>query len=451
MIQDQATLPWLAWWIVAAVAVIVIQGRQRRNSTGLVVAYVVSLWLLHWLGSAAHLSDTFSSIDKAIVYQGLRQSTFAMSSFAIGAMIVGPFLNQVVGHRLTRPLQEPHPSLSKSYIAIGAVSYLVLIFTQVNDAPTLSALAAAGHNFFLVGLCLMCWTAILHRRFARLTLLVAIALALPFLTIVIEGAIGYGTAAAVVALAFIATRFRSQWPMALAGLLIAYVGLSGFMGYFRDRSEIREVVWSNASMIERIASLRGTVVDFEWFDPSNSDHLRRIDARLNQDDLVGSAVNRLSITGDYAHGRTMWESVQALVPRALWPDKPFIAGSGDLVANATGRTFARGTSVGIGHVLELYMNFGTLGVIIGSFFLGISLGAVDMIAASKLNAGDFQGFALLMLVGICFLDVGGSFVALTSSAAASALIAVLVNRLWLARLQRRRSSQPLAPPAQGYA
>ncbi len=47
------------------------------------------------------------------------------------------------------------------------------------------------------------------------------------------------------------------------------------------------------------------------------------------------------------------------IPRALWPNKPVVGGSGDLVSTYTGIRFADGTSVGIGQVLESFVNFGT--------------------------------------------------------------------------------------------
>src|ERR1700734_2977948 len=97
----------------------------------------------------------------------------------------------------------------------------------------------------------------------------------------------------------------------------------------------------------------------------------RVDARLNQNWLVGAAVNRLSETDAFAHGDTLWDAPLALIPRALWPDGPTNAGSGDLVNRYTDIKFGAGTSVGIGQVLEFYANFGTTGVMIGFALMGL--------------------------------------------------------------------------------
>ena len=77
----------------------------------------------------------------------------------------------------------------------------------------------------------------------------------------------------------------------------------------------------------------------------------------------------------FAYGATVppW----ALIPRAVWPDKPDVAGSGDIVSEFTGIRFAEGTSVGVGQVMEFYVNFGIPGVLIGFFGLGYLLMWLD--------------------------------------------------------------------------
>ena len=129
----------------------------------------------------------------------------------------------------------------------------------------------------------------------------------------------------------------------------------------------------------------------------------------------------------------MWDATIALIPRALWADKPVAAGSGDLVTRYTGIEFAQGTSVGIGQVMEFYINFGTFGVVLGFVVLGMLLSIVDSAAGHKLAAGDWPGFALWYLPGLALLQVGGSLVDLTASVAASSVAALTVNQLLVRR------------------
>jgi hypothetical protein len=258
------------------------------------------------------------------------------------------------------------------------------------------------------------------------------------LTVVTRGFISYGAVAALTVLIFTSTFVRSRFVVVVAGILIGYLGLSVYVTYMRDRGEIRETVWGGQPLRNRVERVTTTIKGFEWFDASNNEHLSRIDERLNQSFLVGAAVSRLSDIGGYAHGATLWEALLALIPRAIWPEKPSSAGSGTLVSEYTGIQFAPGTSIGIGQVMEFYVNFGTLGVFIGFTIMGIAVTVLDLLAAECLAVGDLHGFVLRYLPGISLLQVGGSMVEITTSAAASVFVAILANK-YLDRLQRKQA------------
>jgi len=207
------------------------------------------------------------------------------------------------------------------------------------------------------------------------------------------------------------------------------VALSFYVCYMRDRSEIREVVWGGRSLVDRVEQVFDTVARFEWFDPTYPTHLVHVDTRLNQNFLVGSAVSRLAVMGDYAYGGTLMDSVLALVPRVIWPDKPVSGGSGDLVTRYTGLRFAEGTSVGVGHVLEAYINFGTLGVVAVFAILGTVVTVIDTVSRERLEANDWRGFALRYGPGLALLQVGGSLAEAMGSLAATLVAVVVVNHL----------------------
>jgi hypothetical protein len=205
--------------------------------------------------------------------------------------------------------------------------------------------------------------------------------------------------------------------------------MSLYVTYMRDRTDIREVVWGGESVTARLNRLEDTFLNLELFDIYNVDHLQRVDLRLNQNYLVGMGVEYLDQHPDsFANGETILEAVFAPIPRALWPDKPSAAGSGDLVSRFTGIQFAEGTSVGIGQVMELYVNFGTPGVFLGFIILGAVLAYVDAQAARYRNSGEWHRFTMWFLPGLSLLQLGGSLVEVTSSAAAAIVVAVLLNR-----------------------
>ena len=66
---------------------------------------------------------------------------------------------------------------------------------------------------------------------------------LPFVTILTRGFIGYGAVAALTVLIFISGFVKPRVVVFAMALLVGYVGLSVFVTYMRDRSEIRSTVW----------------------------------------------------------------------------------------------------------------------------------------------------------------------------------------------------------------
>ena len=430
---------WLLVWAGAASAVVYSRLKRTSVGTGLVPVYIFNLWLIHWLAVCMYLIPGYEYYNVDVVRQGFEQSTYGIVAFAFGSLVLTPFLMKLHPVRETQPVSyEVHEKLPAAYMIAGAASY-VLLSSFLGRLPTAIALVGVGQQLFIVGVCLWFWMAWWKQDAKRSIMCGAITLLLPFITIVSRGFIGYGAMAVMTILTFIVSFTRVSAKVLVAVLLLGYVGLSFYVSYMRDRGEIREVVWGGEPLQERVTRVYQTINTLEWFDPSNESHLTRIDERLNQNFLVGSAVDWLSLSKDYARGETFWLALFAFVPRAIWPEKPVVAGSGDLVSDHTGLRFDEDTSVGIGQVMEFYINFGTGGVIFGFLIMGVILTMIDLNAGRRLLQDDWQKFALWYLTGISFLQVGGSLAEVTSSAAASVVVALLVNNALLYNFQRKRA------------
>ncbi|SRR6266436_842466 len=434
MLFDNGFLIWLVMWLVIAAAILCLQTRQSSHRVGLVLAYVFSLWLIHWLAAAMYVLPWYSNFNTDDVLAGLQQSTYAVAAFGVGSLLLSPLVRKIFSFPPATLPRTPSLRTTRIYIIAGLVFYLLL--GPLLSGPTITAVVTSGGSLITAGLVLKSWSAWKSQDRREFSKSLGLSLGLPFLTLITSGFIGYGTSALILVWAAVASFYRPRWKVLLVGVLSCYLGLSIYVTYMRDRTEVREVIWGGESYTNRFQVLYQTFGEFELFDPYDPSHLDRIDRRLNQSALVGMAIRNME-TGhqEFAQGETIVDAAFALVPRAIWRDKPVTGGSGNIVSKYTGIVFAEGTSVGVGPVLEFYINFGTMGVVIGFLIMGAIVGLIDEVAGERMLSGDWQGFIFWFLPGIAFLQVGGQLAEVTSSAAGALILAFLVKRLVFGRLR----------------
>ncbi|MEQ1895765.1 MAG: hypothetical protein ABL971_00095 [Vicinamibacterales bacterium] len=396
---------------------------------GLLVAYLLSLAALHWLAPALYLLPWDGEVDLDATLEGLRQSTFAIMALGVGAEVAARQEIRTIGTEEVGPDARIPSRLVNMYLVSGASLYVAL-FSAGSRLPTVRALVSCGSALMVVGIALKCWNAWQEGKTWRLWSWLGAALGLPVMTVLSQGFLGYGYAAMLMVVTFCISFRQWSWKAVALGLVAAYFGMSVYVTYMRDRDDIRETVWTGENTAARLALLDAAVSSFEWFDWRNARHIERVSGRLNQNYLVGSAVLYLRQGySEFAKGDTLVQGALAVIPRVLWPDKPIVAGSGDLVSQYTGLHFGEDTSVGIGHVMEAYVSFGTRGVV-GSFFvIGLLLVLADRSAAAYRNLGDAGRFLICYLPALGLLQVGGSFVEATATAAGSYAVAILFWRL----------------------
>jgi hypothetical protein len=418
---------WVVAWVVIAALIILM--RMQAAGVGLVAAFLVSVAMDHLVGAAIYLTPEYIHSDPNLVAIGFQQTTLGLAAFGVGSVLLAPVLVRLLprpgrGVKLTPVGQQPAGT-----IIFSGLLLLLVLLPLARKVPTLTAILSQGLSVVVVGLGLACWNAWHARQPGAFALWLLATLGLPFLTIVTVGFLGYGSVAAMAILTFLAMFVRPRWTTLLVGVAMVYLGLSLFVTYMRDRSTLRESQ-ATQSIPDRIARTYETMTSFEFFDPTNQTHLDRIDNRLNQNVLVGRAVVYLDqgLT-PFAQFDTVWNGVLALVPRAIWPTKPVAAGSPQLVARFTGLTFAPGTSVGIGNVMEAYVSFGTPGVLLAFLLTGVLVGVMDTAAGMRLRAGNWSGFLLWYLPALSFLQVTGSLVEITSTAGSGVVVAFLLTRL----------------------
>jgi hypothetical protein len=436
MKSNDLLLYCLLTWIAAVALIIYSQLRAQLSTVGLGVMYLLNLALTHFLGGIIYLLPWYSTAMIENVERGFEATTLGVLAFTLGNAFVTPLIVKITGWpRVQTTRQRPEKRLAFAYLATALSCYFVLIPLWGN-IPTLGAVLNCGWTLMVVGLCLLVWHAYQQGAQRRMFFWLIATIFLPFTTVITQGFLGYGAAAAMVVLTFAAGFYRPRWQVAIAATLCVFLCLSVYVTYMRDRSDIREAVWGGESFSRRLDRLSTTFSQAELFDIYNQDHLALIDIRLNQNYLVGAAIEYMAHDRvSFANGQTIWQSILALVPRIIWPNKPFEAGGQGVVTRYTGIVFAEGTSVGVGQVMEFYINFGYMGIIVGFLVLGIIIGLLDKFAVARLKEGDWQGFALWFLPGLGLLQVGGSLGEMTSTAGASFVAALIINRVMFGSLR----------------
>ena len=71
-------------WMGAVAALGVGRWWRKTPGTGLVLAYVLNLWMIHWVAPALYLLPWYQNFDQRIVEAGLEQSMYGVVAFTFG-------------------------------------------------------------------------------------------------------------------------------------------------------------------------------------------------------------------------------------------------------------------------------------------------------------------------------------------------------------------------------
>ena len=365
-------------------------------------------------------------------------ATWGLLFFVLGTIVVP-------NERRARPAQRTQVGdgaaldfkdgmrVAKVLMIIGAVSFF-LEKTWVMTLPSMSATVSGGKQMLIAGICLNCWLLWQQGRKRSFMQWLVLSLSFPIFTVLTQGFLGFGIAFLATILIFVGTFYRPRWHIVGGGLAAVFGALSLFVAYLEHRDNLRAAVWGEQSAEVRIAAALDMVLAIEPFDLTKPNHLNAIDLRLNQNELVGAAMEYVPNFMEFASGETLYMALISMVPRVLWPDKPVYGGSMGLVTRYTGIVFAENTSVGIGPVIEFYVNFGWLGVAVGFFVLGFAMRFVDFRLANSLVRRTWPVVGTWFAIGVALGQPLGQLVEVTGSVAAAAIVGLTIQRY----VERRR-------------
>lgn len=418
-------------WIALVVALIVLGIGSRRDGGALTLSYFISLSLIHVPGVLAYLGPSSFVTNEEETTLGFEMTLVGMAAFVLGASAVRLMSREqsTIPNKISPSHRRYIDQLSFWMVIAGIGSYFVIL-PIAKLVPSLTSLIAPVSALLILGLWWQLYVGIISHDLRRTLVPFLMLPVFPTLTTISQGFIGFGVGWDISIISFYFVMVRRQlWLLVLTPLAL-YLGLSLFVTYMRDRLEIREVVWyEQATFDDRIERLARTLSNFEFFDLNNPDQMLAIDSRLNQNFFVGLAVQRHQegvLELEYGGTTPIW----ALIPRAIWPDKPAVGGGRTIVADVTGQDLAEGTSFGAGQVLEFYVNFGWPGVVVGFFAFGALFRWLDRAVIKGFKNFDARRLFMCVMPGLVLGQAGGNLLEIVVSAVAALVAAVALGKFF---------------------
>jgi hypothetical protein len=440
----RAVLGLLFIWGMLLILLVAFAVGRPGSGGALAFAYFLSLSLIHVPGVLSFLGSEPGLADWDETRLGFEITILGMAGFVAGAVLARWMNRQRSAAKGAPPPRrsDAFERLGRRIFALGIVFYFVLLPLS-GSVPSLTSVVSALATFLIIGIWLVLYGAAVRADWRRTLETLVLLPLLPLATLVTGGFLGYGAYWVLSIIAFLFVISRRRILFYLLAPMAAVLGLSLFVTYMGERTGIREVVWfEQSSIFDRLERVSTIVTRFQLLDLASPTDVAALDDRLNQNVLVSAGVAyHEDGFAPFAYGATV--PLWALIPRALWPNKPDVGGSRDVVGEFTGTRFAEGTSVGVGQVLEFYINFGIPGVLIGFLGLGYLLMWLDRGIMQALAGDDMRGLLLRAMPGLTLLQPGGSLLEILVACVAAyvAACAVISLRLldlpWPARLRRQ--------------
>ena len=425
--------------------------RSTRLSLGLPFAYLVLLSIEHLPGAYAHLVRPDLFYTTGYVAAGVWQTAIGSMCFVAGLSIA-----RSRQHAISKKLALPYPLATNPIsVPLDRKFWLFCLFggwifiyglTPLRSYASLGAIVEKGGGIWMLGTLLGLRDALSKRDIRSGVLWLVALLVYPMLTLIFGGFLSFGTVAAVVAVSGLAVSARRLRHVVISLAIILPVILTIFVNYFIARDQIRAVTWSSASFSQRVDTLVDVFTKMERLNLSNVLHADALDQRLNQNYFVGLAAERIDEgLVELRYGASFYEAAIAVIPRVLWPDKPVFGGSGTIVRDMTGLPLSANTSWGVGQVMEFYINFGWVSLVLGFVTLGWLIGRLDLLAAIAGRQGDSRALIVCFLPAVALTQPIVSLVELSGGAFAAYLAAIGWSYAWSEwkGSRRRRSSSRL--------
>lgn len=405
---------------VVSFFVLIWHSRLVGMTIGLPIAYLFAAHLQYLPGAFAHAVGGYYFTDSSTTQIGLRFATLATICFVAGVILAQRIMRGTVGKSDASWLHQLGMLRFAVFCLLGGwLAVFVSIFVKI---PSLSAAIDQGAAIWILGVLMGLFRAIQQRRTDHIFIWLAALSVYPAFVLIWGGYLSFGSTSIFIVMSALLLTIRSHLRAYTFVTLFSLLCFHMFLSYFQARDDIRDTLASGAGLNQRVQQSAHIFTDLKLFDPDNTGQLSGLDVRLNQSQFVGMAfLNIESGEAQFLHGHSVWEGLQALVPRILWADKPYFAGSSKIIREVSGFEVNESTTYGVGQVLELYANFGVGGVVFGFLLFGFAYGWIDRKAATNLQNGGLGGALVWFLMGVAMLAPLASVAEMFGNIAAAAV------------------------------
>jgi hypothetical protein len=159
--------------------------------------------------------------------------------------------------------------------------------------------------------------------------------------------------------------------------------------------------------------------------------LRALVNRESYIDVLAATIDHVPNIIPFQHGRMLGGAVINMIePRIFFPDKPETPDDSIVATRYTGIHFdwAVGTSVSIGYLGELYVDFGEIGAVIGVFVIGFICGRMYMFLRGYTGIPPLFNYAVLNMCMLLFIFFEIDFVRFLGAAFTVFFACVVLQR-----------------------
>jgi hypothetical protein len=314
-------------------------------------------------------------------------------------------------------------------LALGTIGTVALAFLY--DVPTVGTALHLLSSWLKIGLIA---AVILYKKNRNVwPLLISLALYIPASAI---GALTSGhtpvSLDAIIPIALVATCFNRVTIMSFVKLILWMIPCMYLMiGWMASRNMIRSGALDQFSIADRAVRFGDAFID-ELINAKVTpyDIQDLIFTRIDMSDILAQEIvfeNSPSGEDEFAYGETLLDGLYAIVPRAMWEDKPTVAGYSDFVSRYTGVVRDDTTAVGVPVQFELYANGGVIAVVVGIFILFYACARLEVFLATSTRPLHVVMPAIMFLVS--FASGIEQIMLVFASALAGAITVYVIARI----------------------